>query len=177
VKRGDVLKRNQDVAVQLDVGDVLDEAICGQHAVLVIAPEERDLDLLALVFVGVVLDGSERSDLGSTIYVAPAAGDPRPIRSSPPDHVLSGRAYKVLALQVELCSPRLVASRDDARWRPSGFRPGFWPQGQFSHSTPLSRLSRVARFQVGAGRRRATCCDAERADKTDEQTDLGQPDE
>ena len=83
----------------------------------------------------------------------------------------------MLALQVELCSPRLVASRDDARWRPSGFRPGFWPQGQFSHSTPLSRLSRVAHFQVGAGRRRATCCDAERVDKTDEQTDLGQPDE
>jgi hypothetical protein len=46
------------------------------------------------------------------------------------------KAYKVLALQVELCSPRLIASRDAA---PSGFRPGFWPQGQFSHSTPLSR--------------------------------------
>jgi len=31
---------------------------------------------------------------------------------------------KVLALQVELCSPRLIASRAEARWRPSGCRPG-----------------------------------------------------
>jgi hypothetical protein len=38
----------------------------------------------------------------------------------------------VLALQVELCLPRLIASRVEARRRPSGFRPGFWPQGQFS---------------------------------------------
>jgi hypothetical protein len=45
---------------------------------------------------------------------------------------LHQRPYKVLALQVELCSPRLIASRDDARWRPSGFRPGFWPQGQLT---------------------------------------------
>jgi hypothetical protein len=46
----------------------------------------------------------------------------------------------VLALQVELCSPRLIASRAEARRRPpSGFRPGFWPQGQFSQSTPLIR--------------------------------------
>jgi hypothetical protein len=37
---------------------------------------------------------------------------------------------EVLALQVESCSPRLIASRVDACWRPSGFRPGFWPQGQ-----------------------------------------------
>ena len=44
----------------------------------------------------------------------------------------------MLALQVELCSPRLVASRVEARRRPSGFRPGFWPQGQFIESTPLS---------------------------------------
>jgi hypothetical protein len=47
----------------------------------------------------------------------------------------------VLALQVESCSPRLIASRVDACWRPSGFRPGFWPQGQSNKSTPLSRLS------------------------------------
>ena len=45
---------------------------------------------------------------------------------------------RVLALQFELCSPRLIASRVDARWRPSGFRPGFWPQGQSKQSTPLS---------------------------------------
>jgi len=45
----------------------------------------------------------------------------------------------VLALQVEHCLPRLIASRVESRWRPSGFRPGFWPQGQFNQSTPLSR--------------------------------------
>jgi hypothetical protein len=56
---------------------------------------------------------------------------------SGPDQVLSGSAYKVLALQVELCSPRLIASRATARWWPSGCRPGFWPQGQSNESTPL----------------------------------------
>src|SRR5436309_4284660 len=55
VERGDVLQRDQDVPVQLDVGDVLDIAVRGQHAVLILAAEERDLDLLALVLVGVVL--------------------------------------------------------------------------------------------------------------------------
>jgi hypothetical protein len=43
-----------------------------------------------------------------------------------------------LALQVESCSPRLIASRVDACWRPSGFRPGFWPQGQSNQFTPRS---------------------------------------
>jgi hypothetical protein len=38
--------------------------------------------------------------------------------ASGPDQVLSGNAYKVLALQVELCSPRLIASRAEARRRP-----------------------------------------------------------
>ena len=33
-------------------------------------------------------------------------------------------ALQVLALQVELCSPRLLASRTVARWRPSGFGRG-----------------------------------------------------
>ena len=59
-----------------------------------------------------------------------------------------GGATKALALQVELCSPRLIASRASARWRASGFRPGSWPQGQSSQSTPLStvpgRRARVA---------------------------------
>src|SRR6266511_4270791 len=55
VQRGDVLERHEDVPVQLDVGDVLDVAVCGQHALLVLPAEERDLDLLALVRVGVVL--------------------------------------------------------------------------------------------------------------------------
>jgi hypothetical protein len=55
----------------------------------------------------------------------------------------------VLALQVESCSPRLVASRVDACWRPSGFRPGFWPQGQSkpvysSEPPPTPKGRRVA---------------------------------
>jgi hypothetical protein len=58
--------------------------------------------------------------------------------------VRSRRPVNVLALQVELCSPRLLVSRADARWRPSGFQPGFWPQGQSNHSTPLRRRSRFA---------------------------------
>jgi hypothetical protein len=50
-----------------------------------------------------------------------------------------GGATRVLALQVESCSPTLIASIVDACWRPSGFRPGFWPQGQSNQPTPLSR--------------------------------------
>jgi hypothetical protein len=40
--------------------------------------------------------------------------------------IQSARAVpqRVLAQQVELCSPRSIASRVEARWRPSGFRPG-----------------------------------------------------
>jgi hypothetical protein len=52
-------------------------------------------------------------------------------------------AYKVLALQVELCSPRLIASRANARLVAFGLSAGFWPQGQSSESTPLSRLPRA----------------------------------
>src|SRR5919204_55134 len=55
VQRRDVLERDQDVAVQLEVGDVFDEAVGGEDAVLVVASEERDLDLFAFVFVGVIL--------------------------------------------------------------------------------------------------------------------------
>jgi len=58
----------------------------------------------------------------------------------------------MLALQVELCSPRLIASRVEARWSPSGFRPGFWPQGQSSQSTPLHRLPRVLPDPARLGR-------------------------
>ena len=43
------------MAVQLDVRDVLEVAVGGQDAVLVLAAEQGDLDLLALVLVGVVL--------------------------------------------------------------------------------------------------------------------------
>jgi hypothetical protein len=38
--------------------------------------------------------------------------------------VRSGSAYEVLALQVELCLPRLIASCAEPRWRLLGFRPG-----------------------------------------------------
>src|SRR5438128_2033627 len=58
MERGDVLQRDENVSVQLDVGDVLHVAIRGQDTLLVLAPEEGDLDLLALVFVRVVLHRS-----------------------------------------------------------------------------------------------------------------------
>jgi hypothetical protein len=61
---GDVLQRDQDVAVQLEVGHVVEQAVRSEHAVLVVAAEQRDLDLLALVLVGVILDASERSRTG-----------------------------------------------------------------------------------------------------------------
>src|SRR5205807_2688559 len=41
--------------------DVLDEAVGGQHAVLIVAAEEGDLDLLALVLVRVVLQAAQSS--------------------------------------------------------------------------------------------------------------------
>ena len=55
MQRSDVLERDQDVPVQLDMSDLVDGAVRGQDAVLVIAAEERDLDLLPLVLAGVVL--------------------------------------------------------------------------------------------------------------------------
>src|SRR5712691_11591153 len=55
VERRDVLKGHEDVTVQLDVGDVLDVAVRSEHAFLVLAAEERDLDLLPLVLVRIVL--------------------------------------------------------------------------------------------------------------------------
>ena len=41
MKRGDVLERNQDVAVELDVRHVVDRAVRGEHAVLVVARPRR----------------------------------------------------------------------------------------------------------------------------------------
>jgi len=55
VKRRDVLERHEDVSVQLDMGDLVDVAVRGEHALLVLAAEEGDLDLLSLVLAGVVL--------------------------------------------------------------------------------------------------------------------------
>src|SRR5439155_17585591 len=60
VQGGDVLERNQDVPVQLHVRDVFEVAVRGQHAVLVLAAEEGDLDLLTLVLVCVVLHATSR---------------------------------------------------------------------------------------------------------------------
>ena len=47
--------------VQLDVRDVLDAAVRGEDAFLVLAAEERDLDLLAFVLAGVVLHPRRQS--------------------------------------------------------------------------------------------------------------------
>ena len=49
VERGDVLERDEDVPVQLDVRDAFDAAVGRQRAVLVLAAEELDVDLLSLV--------------------------------------------------------------------------------------------------------------------------------
>jgi hypothetical protein len=49
-----------------------------------------------------------------------------------------GQSYKVLALHLELCLPRLVSSPEPGGLdrRTSGFQPESWPQGQSSESTP-----------------------------------------
>src|SRR5438874_13460835 len=79
MERGDVLQRDQDVPVQLDVGDILDEAVRGEHAVLVVTAEERNLDLLALVLVGVILHPNRSLDAGKP----PGGGPPVPTRVPP----------------------------------------------------------------------------------------------
>src|SRR2546430_14528966 len=57
----DVLKRDQDVPVELDVGDVLDRAVRSEHSFLIIPAEQGDVDLLALVLVRVVLHEAAQS--------------------------------------------------------------------------------------------------------------------
>src|SRR3954471_7247562 len=64
MERGDVLEGDQDVAVQLDVRDVLQVAVGREDAVLVLAAEEGDLHLLALVLVRVVLHERNASRWG-----------------------------------------------------------------------------------------------------------------
>ena len=49
------------MSVELDVRDVLERAVCGEDAFLVLAAEEGDLDLLALILVRVVLHRAESS--------------------------------------------------------------------------------------------------------------------
>src|SRR3954464_12825930 len=61
VEGGDVLEGHEDVAVQFDVSDFVDVAVRGEHALLVFAAEEGDLDLLALVLARVVLHHAEPS--------------------------------------------------------------------------------------------------------------------
>jgi hypothetical protein len=58
MKRGDVLERDEDVPVQLDVRYLVDRAVGGQHTLVVVAAEEGDLDLLALVLARVVVHGA-----------------------------------------------------------------------------------------------------------------------
>ena len=62
VEARDVLERDEDVTVELDVRDVLDRAVGGQGPLLVFAAEQRELDLLALVLVRVVLHGRSVAD-------------------------------------------------------------------------------------------------------------------
>ena len=82
VQRRDVLQGHEDVPVQLDVRDVLDRAVRREHALLVLAAEERELDLLAFVLVRVVLHPAQASGSGvrgSTSASAPgAASSSRP---------------------------------------------------------------------------------------------------
>jgi len=61
------------VAVQLEMGHVVEQAVRGEHAVLVVAAEEGDLDLLPFVLVGVILDSSEPSRLPFSSNAACAA--------------------------------------------------------------------------------------------------------
>jgi hypothetical protein len=70
VEGGDVLQRDKDVAVQLEMWNALDSAVRGEGAVLVLAPEELHFDLLALVLVRVVLHEPERSGIPENISVA-----------------------------------------------------------------------------------------------------------
>ena len=76
---------------------------------------------------------------------------------SGPDQVLSGGAYKVLALQVELCSPRLIASRDAARRLPFGLSAGVLAAGpvQLLYSSHPPPALHSAFRQTLLARRRA----------------------
>ena len=71
VERGDVLERHEDVPVQLDVRNLVDVAVGGEHAFLILAAEESYLDLFALVLAGVVLHRPESTASGSTMRKGP----------------------------------------------------------------------------------------------------------
>ena len=53
----------QDVAVELDVRHLVDGAVGGEDAFVVVAAEHRDFDLLALVLARVVLHGPQPSQI------------------------------------------------------------------------------------------------------------------
>jgi hypothetical protein len=49
------------VAVELDVGNVLERAVRRENALLILAAEQGDFDLLALVLVRIILHRAESS--------------------------------------------------------------------------------------------------------------------
>src|SRR5438128_5619061 len=55
VERGDVLERDEDVPVQLDVRHLVDRAVGGQDTLVVVTAEERDLVLFTLLLARVVV--------------------------------------------------------------------------------------------------------------------------
>src|SRR5204862_2687582 len=115
VEGGDVLQRDQDVAVQLDVRDVLDEAVSRQHAVLIIAAEEGDLDLLALVLIRVILH-RRASLLGGKVQARGLSGG-----VSVPSAGFSGRAAQVGTTSYGRRRKRSLIRREmAAERRPSG---------------------------------------------------------
>src|SRR3954451_19147274 len=86
VERGHVLEWNEDVAVELDVRDVVDRAVRSEHAVLVVAVHQRDLDLLPLVLARVVL----HRGLSLSPRVGRAGAAPRRASNSRSGRVLPG---------------------------------------------------------------------------------------
>jgi hypothetical protein len=66
---------------------------------------------------------ADQEESGEAFSAADSLG-PNPARGRERPKVRSGSAYKELALQVELCLPRLIASCAEPRWRILGFRPG-----------------------------------------------------
>ena len=96
-----VLERDEDVPVQLDVRNVLDRAVCGERALLKLAAEERELDLLTLVLVGVVLHGGQRSRSRVARTVAGAASTPDSTLHHEPDDRLDVRHVPVGRVHVE----------------------------------------------------------------------------
>src|SRR5262249_36465643 len=80
VERWNVLKRDEDMAVELHVRHVLNHAVRRQRPFLVVAAEQRDLDLLAFVLARVVLHRSQRtaSPRGSMLWLSPEPARSRP---------------------------------------------------------------------------------------------------